>query len=79
MTQAYVIIDMQNDFISGPLGTQEAQAIIPLIEEKIMASKKNTEIQTDIIFTQDTHDDQYLQTQEGKKLPVPHCIKDTKG
>lgn len=79
MTQAYIIIDMQNDFISGALGTPEAQAIIPSIEEKIIASKKNTDVQTDIVFTQDTHDAAYLDTQEGKKLPVPHCIKDTKG
>ena len=79
MTQAYIIIDMQNDFINGPLGTSEAQAIVPRIEEKIVASKKNTDIQTDIIFTQDTHDETYLDTQEGKKLPISHCIKNTKG
>lgn len=79
MNQVYVIIDMQNDFIDGSLGTAEAQAIVPLVEEKIVASKKNTDIHTDIIFTQDTHDENYLFTQEGKKLPVPHCIKDTKG
>lgn len=68
MTQAYIIIDMQNDFISGALGTPEAQAIIPSIEEKIIASKKNTDVQTDIIFTQDTHDAAYLDTQEGNAL-----------
>lgn len=79
MNQAYVIIDMQNDFIDGALGTKEAQAIVPRIEAKIVASKKDTSVSTDLIFTQDTHGENYLDTQEGQKLPVPHCIKDTKG
>ena len=79
MNQAYVIIDMQNDFIDGALGTKEAQAVIPRIEAKIVASKKDTSVSTDLIFTQDTHGENYLDTQEGQKLPVPHCIKDTKG
>ena len=79
MNQAYVIIDMQNDFIDGSLGTPEAQAIVPRINDKLMASKKNVDVHTDLIFTQDTHGEDYLDTQEGKKLPVPHCIKDTKG
>lgn len=79
MNQAYIIIDMQNDFISGALGTKEAQAIVPHVEAKIVAAKKNTDDHTDLIFTMDTHDENYLTTQEGKKLPVPHCIKDTKG
>ena len=79
MNQAYVIIDMQNDFIDGALGTKEAQAVVPRIEAKIVASKKDTSVSTDLIFTQDTHGENYLDTQEGQKLPVPHCIKDTKG
>ena len=79
MNQAYVIIDMQNDFIDGALGTKEAQAVVPRIEAKIVASKKDTTVSTDLIFTQDTHGENYLDTQEGQKLPVPHCIKDTKG
>ena len=79
MNQAYVIIDMQNDFIDGALGTKEAQAVVPRIETKIVASKKDTSVSTDLIFTQDTHGENYLDTQEGQKLPVPHCIKDTKG
>lgn len=79
MNQAYVIIDMQNDFIDGALGTNEAQAVVPRIEAKIVASKKDTSVSTDLIFTQDTHGENYLDTQEGQKLPVPHCIKDTKG
>ena len=79
MNQAYVIIDMQNDFIDGALGTKEAQAVVPRIDAKIVASKKDTSVSTDLIFTQDTHGENYLDTQEGQKLPVPHCIKDTKG
>lgn len=79
MNQAYIIIDMQNDFIDGALGTKEAQAIVPRIDAKIMASKKDETVHTDFIFTQDTHGDDYLDRQEGKKLPVPHCIRDTKG
>lgn len=79
MNQAYIIIDMQNDFITGALGTPEAQRIVPAVEAKIIASKKNTDDQTDLYFTMDTHDEDYLDTPEGHKLPVPHCIKGTKG
>lgn len=79
MTQAYIIIDMQNDFIDGSLGTPEAQAIVPHVEAKIVASKKDTDQETDLIFTQDTHDSDYLETREGQKLPIAHCIKDTRG
>lgn len=73
MTQAYIIIDMQNDFIDGSLGTPEAQAIVPHVEAKIVASKKDTDQETDLIFTQDTHDSDYLETREGQKLPIAHC------
>ena len=55
MTQAYIIIDMQNDFIDGALGSAQAQAIVPRIEAKIVASKKDEDQETDLIFTQDTH------------------------
>ena len=65
---------MQNDFITGPLGTPEAVAIVNKIKEKI--EKKDFE---DIIFTRDTHNTDYLQTQEGKKLPIEHCIRRTLG
>lgn len=68
-----IVIDMQNDFIDGVLGTKEAQAIVPLACEKI----RNFEGM--IIATMDMHDENYLNTQEGKLLPVPHCIKDTIG
>lgn len=68
-----VVVDMQNDFIDGALGTREAQAIVPKVAEKI----KNWDGK--IIFTRDTHFADYADTQEGKKLPVPHCIKGTFG
>ena len=70
-----VVVDMQNDFITGALGTKEAQAIVPNVCEKI----KNFE--GAVYFTQDTHGHgkEYLETQEGKNLPVEHCIKGTWG
>ena len=71
-----VVVDMQNDFIDGALGTPEAQAIVPNVKAKIEAARENGDM---IIFTRDTHDENYLNTMEGKRLPVPHCIKDTYG
>jgi len=71
-----VIVDMQKDFITGSLGTKEAQAIVPKVLEKI---EKYIEEDWGIVFTQDTHYDDYLETQEGKKLPVVHCIDETEG
>ncbi len=68
-----IVVDMQNDFIDGALGTPEAVAIVPAVEAKIRAFDGH------IIFTQDTHFADYLSTQEGKNLPVEHCIKDTQG
>ena len=68
-----LVIDMQNDFIDGSLGTAEAVAIVPRVLEKV---KK---FDGKIIFTQDTHGDNYLDTQEGKRLPVKHCIEGTDG
>ena len=68
-----VVVDMQNDFITGALGTKEAQAIVPNVCEKI----KNFE--GAVYFTQDTHGTEYLETQKGKNLPVEHCIKGTWG
>ena len=76
MRRALVVIDMQNDFIDGALGTKEAQAIVKLVENKV---EKALRAGDDVIFTQDTHYDTYLETAEGKKLPVPHCIYGTKG
>ncbi len=71
-----VVVDMQNDFINGSLGTEQAQAIVEKVKEKIELCQRNA---IPVIFTRDTHDSGYLQTQEGKMLPVSHCIKDTHG
>lgn len=73
MQKVLVVVDMQNDFIDGALGTKEAVAIVPGVKEKI----KNFD--GVVLFTRDTHETYYLDTQEGKKLPVPHCIRDTEG
>lgn len=64
---------MQNDFIDGSLGTKEAVEIVPSVKEKI------ENFDGKVIFTRDTHFDNYLETQEGTLLPVKHCIKDTNG
>ena len=71
-----VVIDMQNDFIDGALGTPEAQAIVPAVAAKARQYVKRGD---PIIYTADTHDADYLNTIEGKKLPVPHCIHGTHG
>lgn len=70
------VIDMQNDFIDGALGTNEAVAIVPAVKDKINLYLKEGQR---VIFTRDTHSENYLDTAEGKKLPFPHCIKDTDG
>ncbi len=71
-----VVVDMQNDFIGGALGTQEAQSILPAVRARIADARKEGE---EVAFTRDTHGEEYLSTQEGKNLPVPHCIADTAG
>ena len=68
-----IVVDMQVDFISGSLGSEQAKAIVPNVVKKVESFEGT------VIFTRDTHFDNYMQTQEGKKLPVPHCIKDTDG
>lgn len=73
MKDILLVVDMQNDFINGSLGTKEAEEILPKVVEKI----KNFD--GEVLFTRDTHEDDYLETQEGKKLPVKHCIKNTFG
>ena len=73
MKNILIVVDMQNDFIDGALGTKEAVAIVPKVEEKI----RNFE--GEVFFTRDTHETYYLETQEGKNLPVKHCIRDTEG
>ena len=69
-----IVIDMQNDFIDGALGTPEARAIVPDVARKIKSYP-----QKDVFATRDTHPQNYLDTQEGKYLPIPHCIKGTRG
>lgn len=71
-----VVVDMQNDFITGSLGTKEAQAIIPNVKKKIEEAVENGD---PIIYTRDTHFVNYLETKEGRKLPVEHCIVETDG
>lgn len=71
-----VVVDMQNDFITGSLGTKEAQAIVPNVKKKIDEAVANGDL---IIFTRDTHWSDYLSTQEGEKLPVEHCVENTDG
>ena len=68
-----IVVDMQNDFITGSLGTKEAEAILPKVIEKV----KNYD--GTVIYTKDTHQADYLTTQEGKNLPVEHCIEGTEG
>ena len=73
MQDILIVVDMQNDFIDGALGTAEAEAIVPNVLKKIEGFKGK------IIFTRDTHKDNYMSTQEGGKLPVPHCIEGSQG
>lgn len=76
MKRLLVVVDMQKDFIDGSLGTKEAQAIVPKVAERVMSGQAAGE---EIIFTLDTHGEDYLETLEGKKLPVKHCLKGTDG
>ena len=73
MKKFLIVVDMQNDFIDGALGTNEAVEILPKVVEKI------ENFQGEIITTYDTHFENYMETNEGKNLPVPHCIKGTYG
>ena len=73
MQDILIVIDMQNDFIDGALGTEEAVAIVPKVKKKIEGFRGI------VLFTRDTHETSYLETQEGKNLPVPHCIRNTVG
>jgi len=76
MKKTLIVVDMQNDFIDMALGTAEAVAIVPAVKKKI---REYADRGDEIIYTRDTHGENYLETPEGKKLPVPHCIKGTKG
>lgn len=73
MQNMLIVVDMQNDFIDGALGTAEAVAIVPKVVEKIKGFAGR------VLFTRDTHEENYMDTQEGHNLPVPHCIRNTKG
>ena len=73
MQDILIVVDMQNDFIDGALGTPEAVAIVPNVLKKIESFSGK------IIFTRDTHQENYMQTQEGANLPVPHCIENSFG
>lgn len=73
MKNVLVVVDMQKDFIDGVLGTKEAFAIVDNVAEAIRS------FDGEVIFTRDTHFDNYMETQEGRNLPVPHCIKGTEG
>lgn len=76
MKKTLIVVDMQNDFIDMALGTKEAVAILPAVKKKI---EEYVKCGDEIIFTRDTHSENYLETNEGKHLPVPHCIRGTKG
>ena len=73
MAHILVVVDMQNDFITGALGTPEAQSIVSRVKARI------EDFTGDIYFTRDTHHGDYLDTQEGRNLPVSHCIEETDG
>lgn len=71
-----IVVDMQKDFIDGSLGSNEAVKIVPYVQNKISEYQKNKDV---VFFTRDTHYEGYLETQEGRNLPVEHCIKNTPG
>lgn len=73
MQNILIVVDMQNDFIDGALGTPEAVLIVPTVRDVILSHKGK------VIFTKDTHSPDYLSTNEGKNLPVEHCIRGTYG
>lgn len=71
-----IVVDMQNDFVDGALGTNEAERIVPAVAEHI---RRRREEGYTVLATLDTHGENYLSTSEGKHLPVPHCIRGTEG
>lgn len=76
MKRVLVVVDMQTDFVDGALGTKEAVAIVPAVKARLEQARMNGE---EVIFTRDTHPDNYLETQEGRNLPVVHCVKGSQG
>jgi nicotinamidase-related amidase len=73
MNRILVVVDMQKDFVTGCLGSEEAKSILPAVVEKVQ------EFEGEVVFTRDTHREDYLNTQEGKNLPVKHCVQGTDG
>ena len=76
MKKVFIVVDMQNDFVDGALGTPEAQAIVNKVADQIRARADKDTI---LLVTKDTHNPDYMETLEGKNLPVAHCIKNTHG
>ncbi len=76
MKNVFIVVDMQNDFVDGALGTPEAQAIVNKVADQIRARANKDTI---LLVTKDTHNTNYMETLEGKNLPVAHCIKNTYG
>ena len=76
MKKLLIVVDMQVDFVFGALGTKEAQAILPAVKAEIERARAEG---VEVVFTRDTNEDNYLQTQEGRNLPVKHCVKGTEG
>ena len=73
MKQILIVVDMQNDVITGALGSEQAKAIVPKVAQKVH------DFQGEVIFTRDTHEPNYLSTQEGRLLPVEHCVRGSEG
>ena len=76
MKQFLIVVDMQTDFVDGALGTPEAVAILPAVDARIRACR---EAGATVIATLDTHGENYMESAEGQKLPVVHCVKNTEG
>lgn len=76
MKKLLIIVDYQNDFVDGALGFEGAETLEEKILERVLTFEKNKD---DIVFTLDTHQKDYLETMEGKKLPIPHCLEGSKG
>ena len=76
MIDMLIVVDMQRDFVSGCLGSAEARAIVPQVAARI---RRASEERTQVVFTLDTHENDYMDTREGCFLPVPHCIRGSEG
>jgi len=76
MKRLLVVVDYQNDFVVGPLGYPEAASLLPRIHELIAEFEKAGD---EVVFTRDVHDENYLHTEEGRNLPIPHCLRGSQG